>query len=59
MLGSLMSRNRVRADFQKQRYHERAGLKRKRLKSERWRARFKVGFYEVTRRVTELTRKGW
>jgi small subunit ribosomal protein MRP21 len=59
MLGSLMSRNKVRADFMKQRYHERPGLKRKRLKTERWRARFKVGFQAVTARVTELTRKGW
>jgi len=59
MLGSLMARNKVRADFMKQRYHERAGLKRKRLKTERWRARFKIGFQAVTARVTELTRKGW
>jgi len=59
MLGSLMARNRVRSDFNKQRFHERGGLKRKRLASERWRARFKKGFREVTARVTELTRKGW
>jgi len=59
MLGSLVSRNRVKADFNKQRFHERPGLRRKRLKSERWRARFKVGFTETCRRVTELTRKGW
>ncbi|KAF1960604.1 hypothetical protein CC80DRAFT_488901 [Byssothecium circinans] len=59
MLGSLMARNKVRADFMKQRYHERPGLKRKRLKSQRWRARFKKGFRDVTARVSELTRKGW
>ncbi|KAF2113426.1 hypothetical protein BDV96DRAFT_124364 [Lophiotrema nucula] len=59
MLGSLIARNKVRRDFQKQRFHERPGLKRKRLKSERWRARFKVGFRDVTARVSELTRKGW
>ena len=59
MLGSLIARNKVRRDFQKQRFHERAGLKRKRLKSERWRARFQVGFRDVTARVSELTRKGW
>lgn len=59
MLGSLVARNKVRADFMKQRYHERPGLKRKRLKTERWRARFKIGFQTVTARVTELTRKGW
>ncbi|KAJ4363102.1 hypothetical protein N0V83_010222 [Neocucurbitaria cava] len=59
MLGSLMARNKVKSDFNKQRFHERGGLKRKRLNSERWRARFKKGFQEVTGRVTELTRKGW
>ncbi|KAF1976378.1 hypothetical protein BU23DRAFT_551840 [Bimuria novae-zelandiae CBS 107.79] len=59
MLGSLMARNNVRADFMKQRFHERGGLRRKRLKSERWRARFKRGFQDVTARVSELTRKGW
>jgi small subunit ribosomal protein MRP21 len=59
MLGSLMARNKVKADFNKQRFHERGGLKRKRLASERWRARFKAGFREVTGRVSELTRKGW
>ncbi|CAA9961752.1 hypothetical protein PTMSG1_05129 [Pyrenophora teres f. maculata] len=59
MLGSLVARNRLRNDFAKQRYHERGGLKRKRLASERWRARFKLGFRAVTHRVTELTKKGW
>ncbi|OAL47953.1 hypothetical protein IQ07DRAFT_589432 [Pyrenochaeta sp. DS3sAY3a] len=59
MLGSMVARNKVRRDFEKQRYHERPGLKRKRLVSERWRARFKVGFRQVTGRVTELTKKGW
>lgn len=59
MLGSLMTRNKVRSDFNKQKFHERPGLKRKRLNSERWRARFKLGFKQVTSRVTELTRKGW
>ncbi|EUC48635.1 hypothetical protein COCMIDRAFT_2501 [Bipolaris oryzae ATCC 44560] len=59
MLGSLVARNKVKADFNRQRFHERGGLKRKRLASERWRARFKQGFRDVTGRVTELTRKGW
>lgn len=59
MLSSLVARNKIRNDFQRQRFHERPGLKRKRLKSERWRARFKRGFEDVTRRVSELTRKGW
>ncbi|XPS77479.1 hypothetical protein M3J09_009506 [Ascochyta lentis] len=59
MLGSLVARNKVKSDFNKQRFHERGGLKRKRLNSERWRARFKLGFRHVTGRVMELTRKGW
>ncbi|KAF2847055.1 hypothetical protein T440DRAFT_471377 [Plenodomus tracheiphilus IPT5] len=59
MLASLVARNKIRHEFSKQRFHERNGLKRKRLNSERWRARFKVGFTQITSRVTELTRKGW
>jgi small subunit ribosomal protein MRP21 len=59
MLGSLMARNKVKTDMNRQRFHERGGLKRKRLNSERWRARFKQGFRDVTGRVMELTRKGW
>jgi small subunit ribosomal protein MRP21 len=59
MLGSLVARNMVRHEMHKQKYHERNGLKRKRLNSERWRARFKKGFNDVTRRVSELTSKGW
>jgi hypothetical protein len=59
MLGGLMARNKVKNDFYKQRFHERPGLKRKRLKSERWRARFKKEFDATCKRVTELTRKGW
>jgi small subunit ribosomal protein MRP21 len=59
MLASLMARNKVKVDFNKQRFHERGGLKRKRLNSVRWRARFKTGFQSVTGRVMELTRKGW
>ncbi|KAI2619902.1 hypothetical protein GGR54DRAFT_601765 [Hypoxylon sp. NC1633] len=51
--------NRVKSDFMQQRYHERGGLKRKRLKSERWRKRFKMGFKHCVRRVKELTKQGW
>ncbi|KAF2275610.1 uncharacterized protein EI97DRAFT_434020 [Westerdykella ornata] len=59
MLGQLVARNRVKQDFNKQRFHERPGLKRKRLKSERWRARFKREFDATCKRVSELTMKGW
>ncbi|KAI9671117.1 MAG: hypothetical protein M1831_005203 [Alyxoria varia] len=59
MLEVKCSQNSVRRDFNKQRFHERPGLKRKRLKSERWRARFKTNFKQVIRRVEEMRRKGW
>lgn len=59
MMGGMLARNKVKNDFNRQRFHERPGLKRKRLNSERWRARFKFGFKKLTARVTELTRKGW
>lgn len=59
MMGAMMHRNKVKLDFNRQKFHERGGLKRKRLNSERWRRRFKDGFMKVTKRVSELTRKGW
>ena len=59
MLEIRCSQNGVRRDFNKQRFHERPGMRRKRLKSERWRARFKTNFKQVIRRVDEMRRKGW
>jgi len=58
-LSMTVARNKVPQDFRKQRFHERPGLKRKRLKSERWRRRFAAGFQKVVSRVQELRRKGW
>ena len=58
-LEMLCSRNGVRSQMIQQRFHERPGLKRKRLKSQRWQRRFKTGFQGVCRRVEELVRKGW
>lgn len=51
--------NRVAQDVRRQRFHERNGLKRKRLKSERWRRRFMDGFRATCQRVSELARQGW
>ena len=57
--------NRInREDFVKQKYnsqreHERKGLKRKRLRSERWKARFKMGFKAAAERVLYLKKQGW
>lgn len=58
-LERIVAANRVRADTNKQRFHERPGLRRKRLRSERWRRRFKADFQATVRRVQELKRKGW
>ena len=51
--------NRIRSDQFRQRFHERPGLKRKRLKSERWRRLFKASFKMTVARVQEMRRKGW
>lgn len=54
-----VARNRVRSDFQRQRFHERGGLRRKRLKSERWRRRFKEGFRGMVKMVAKMRKQGW
>jgi ribosomal protein S21 len=59
LLQQACGKNKVARDFTKQRFHERPGLKRKRLKSERWRARFKLGFRATVQRVQELRAQGW
>lgn len=51
--------NKISQDVAKQRFHERPGLKRKRLRRERWRARFKDGFKATCSRVQVLARQGW
>jgi small subunit ribosomal protein MRP21 len=58
-LDMLVARNRIRADTFRQKFHERGGLKRKRLASERWRKRFRIQFANTVTRVQELKRKGW
>ncbi|KAI0813634.1 hypothetical protein GGR55DRAFT_635275 [Xylaria sp. FL0064] len=59
LLAQQVGQNRVRREFYQQRFHERPGKKRKRLKSERWQARFKKGFKATISRVRELTAQGW
>lgn len=51
--------NKVRGDSFTQRFHERPGLRRKRLKSENWRKKFKRSFQATCKRVDELRRQGW
>jgi hypothetical protein len=59
LLEQSCARNKVRSDANKQRFHERGGLKRKRLRRERWRKRFLEGFKATIKRVRQLTKQGW
>ncbi|KAK1960743.1 hypothetical protein LY78DRAFT_332067 [Colletotrichum sublineola] len=52
-------KNKIRRLAQLQKFHERPGKKRKRLNSERWRARFKDAFKATVHRVQELKNQGW
>lgn len=58
-LGVSCSVNKVKQDLARQRFHERPGMKKKRLKSERWRKMFKQSFQATVMRVKEMRRKGW
>lgn len=57
-LRSILSQNKVRQDFHMQKFHERPGLKRKRLASERHRRRFKEGFKRMVSIVLDMKKKG-
>ena len=59
LLGMSCARNKVRSDFNRQRFHERGGMKRKRLKRERWQKKFMNGFRATVSRVKEMKRQGW
>jgi small subunit ribosomal protein MRP21 len=59
MMDIQCNRNAVRKDFSRQRFHERGGTKRKRLHSERWRKRFKLGFQAAVKRVLKMRKQGW
>ncbi|KAI1177909.1 hypothetical protein F4777DRAFT_152768 [Nemania sp. FL0916] len=51
--------NRIPQQLREQRFHERPGMKRKRLRSERWQKKFTQGFKATVSRVRYLTRQGW
>jgi ribosomal protein S21 len=57
-LKSILSQNRVKQDFFLQKFHERPGKKRKRLRSERHRKRFKEGFRRMIAVVMDMKKKG-
>ena len=51
--------NSVHTHLRAQRFHERPGLRRKRLKSERWRKRFLVSFKHVVGKIQHMKSQGW
>jgi hypothetical protein len=59
MMSALVHQNGVARDHKTQKFHERPGLRRKRLKSSRWRNRFMKGFKAACTRATELAKQGW
>ncbi|KAK5625369.1 hypothetical protein RRF57_001085 [Xylaria bambusicola] len=59
LLAVQVGQNKLRREFQQQKFHERPGKKRKRLRSERFRTRFRNGFKATISRVRELTAQGW
>jgi hypothetical protein len=59
VLDMLVARNKIRQEHARQKFHERPGLKRKRLASVRWRSNFKQRFMGVVGRVNDLRAQGW
>lgn len=59
LMESKLAYNSVRAESMRQRFYERPGLKRKRLKILRWKKRFRAGFRDLVGKVKEMRRKGW
>lgn len=51
--------NKIPGTAVAQRFYERPGLRKKRVRRSRWRARFKRGFNNTIIRVQELVRQGW
>ena len=59
ILSALVSRDRIKVDYNKQKFYERTGIKRKRVRCERWRKKFKAGFVGTITRVQSLKNMGW
>lgn len=57
-LRSILTANNVKVDQLRQRFHERPGKKKNRLKSLRHRRRFKAGFKRLVTIAMEMKRKG-
>lgn len=58
-LNAMCRNNAVKQESNRQRFHERPGLKRKRQKTERWVRGFRVGFQATCKRVMELAKQVW
>ncbi|KAF2673427.1 hypothetical protein BT63DRAFT_156092 [Microthyrium microscopicum] len=58
-LGALLNKNNIKGTMIAQRFHERPGLKRKRLKRVRWRKRFRDSFDSICKRASYLSNQGW
>jgi ribosomal protein S21 len=58
-LQRLVSQSKIKRIAREQKFHERPGMRRKRLKMARWRVRFKTGFQATTKRVREMKKQGW
>ncbi|KAL3428501.1 hypothetical protein PVAG01_02010 [Phlyctema vagabunda] len=59
LLEQSCARNKIRADFTRQRFYERPGMKKKRLRRVGWRKRFRQAFSATVIRVKQLRRQGW
>lgn len=59
VLAILCRVNKVRKDQRAQLFYERPGLRRKRLRRERWRERFHNGFQKMVLKVKAMTKQGW
>ena len=59
LLHRLVRSNNIKFDQRRQRYHERPGIKRKRLRRQRWRARFKQNFHNAVEKIKKMKRMGW
>lgn len=59
LLNRLVRTNRIKLDQRMQRFHERPGVRRKRLQRERWRARFKDNFRNAVEKIRTMKRMGW
>lgn len=59
LLQMKVAANKIRHSTTAQRFYERPGLKKKRLRRQRWRVKFMEGFKATCSRVQDLAKQGW